>query len=284
MNKLEEVIIDNYRRVRSSNSNTAALLKDAEGEILEVASPELTEQIILGSRKNDAARQVAQTHRHGITRIFRSQVTTESSKDSVLSDCLSVVSEAMANARGAVLKLNQGYIGGIIIEQSDVVIYGDNILEDKTPRNCIIRKDEYQEAVKDEIPFYPPTIWAKALRAVAYLKRPKSAESLTIIQYLTDLGFGLGSFAVTDELFVGASGFMHGKNLRGSWDEPIVDEYIASEPRLPVRLSGLCDQIAVDPGVIKPLLLPTSFIHGAFEGTHIRDIALDVIKNGGSLN
>jgi hypothetical protein len=252
MNKLEATILDQYRRVQAAGVNGAEVLAETQGEIMAVATPELTQDIIV-----DHARTSPDHENRSINAILRAQMDSRS----VMNRSIKAIQNGHGLARINMLADNQGYSGGILFDYDSPIVYGNSM----TFRS-IKQEDPIQDAMGDT--FYPPMMWVKAIRAEAYRNRAEAAEQLSIVEWLAELGLSLGCVALERGDITGATGFMPAERLQGEWDDPSITEHVLTEPIEAFRLSGLCDQAALDPNI----LTDTSWF------------ASTVLISGGSLN
>jgi hypothetical protein len=137
----------------------------------------------------------------------------------------------------------QGYTGGIIFDHDTPIVYGHS-----ATYSGIKLDDPIQEAMGDTL--YPPMMWAKALRAEAYRNRPESMLHLSVAEYLATLDLSLGSILTEHGDIVGATGFMPGPQLQEGWADKNIEAHIESEPIEAFRLSGLCDQVVLEPIIL----------------------------------
>lgn len=251
MNELDRVILDQFNRIRSITGDPLDVLAEAQGEILSVATPELTLEII-----GDDSR----THPDSETRTLTGQIRAFQDARSIGSRALEGIRTANWLARQGMLAPMQGYVGGIISEHRDQIVYGHSTTGGIKP------SDVLQAAVGDT--FYPPMMWVKALRAATYEKRPESARTLSVAEYMAKLGLTLGSMVGKYGDLLGATGFMPGERLLNEWYSPLVRANVDSETTPAFRLSGLCDQAVVDPSIL----------------TETPQFAEQIIRLGGSLN
>jgi hypothetical protein len=212
MNKLESVVIDQYKRVKAAGKGGGAVLGEAQGEIMAAATPGRFEEIL--------ARTSAD---------FRVSLQDGAS-------------HAAGLARAGLIVPEQGYVGGIISGEAPFVYAYSARAREATAS----KPDPIQEAMGDV--YYPAMALAKAVRAAAYEGRGVTERHLSAAEYLAKLGLTLGSSVTLLGDFVGATGFMPGDNLLADLAQREgVAEHLASEPIEAFRGSGLCDQIAVDP-------------------------------------
>lgn len=252
VNKLDTVIIDQYARVKAAGEYPLEALEAAQGEIMTVATPELTHEIL---------QDLGRSHPERETKSSRAQIRSFQDPHSIGNRAIEGIRTANGLSRIDVLVPDQGYVGGLIFDGADIIVHGH-----ASHFRGFKDGDSIQEAMGAT--FYPPMMWVKALRGEAYKNRPESARDMKIAEYLVGLGLSLGANVTKCGDIVGATGFMPGKRLRGSWDDPLIDGHVLSEETEAFRLSGLCDQAVLDPD----LLLETSMF------------ATDIIQSGGSLN
>ncbi len=252
MNKLEVVILDQYQRVKAAGSCPEEALAESQGEIMSVATPELTIDILEDSSRTSPAHENS-----SINAMLRAQMESSS----ILNRSIRGIRMAHSLARLDMLADRQGYTGGLLIDRGDVIVYGQSTLF-----RGLKEHDPIQEAMGET--FYPPMMWVKALRAEAYRNRPESAQDLSITHYLAKLGLSLGSVLTEHGDIAGATGFMPGTRLQGECGTSAVRQHVQSEPIEAFRLSGLCDQAVLDPDI----LLRTP------------DFAAEVVEAAGSLN
>ena len=251
MNKLDEVIIDQYKRVEAWKGEPLDVLQETQGEILAAATPELTLEILedLG-RIPDRERRSSNAQTHAF--MYENSITSRMYKQIQIAHKLGDL---------GMLVPEQGYVGGIIRDGNVLRVFGNS---------------SYYRGVKPDDPiqaamgktFYPPMMWAKAIRGVAYGNRPASAADMSVSQYSAKLGLSLGAMVTEYGDVVGATGFMPGPRLQGSWGSALVDEHIQSEPVEAFRLSGLCDQAVLEIELLR----------------RTPEFAEDIIARGGSLN
>ena len=252
MNALDKVVLDQYKRIKLTHGDPRAVLDEMRGEILDVATPELTFEII---------RDRTRVHPENETRTLTAQMRAFQHAHSIGSRATRGIRTANGLVRCGMLAPKQGYVGGIIIKPEELRIYGHSMAFEKQ-----IADDPIQEAMGDK--FYPPMMWVKALRAAAYENRPDSARFLSVAEYLAKLGLSLGSMIGEYGDLLGATGFMPGERLQGDWDSITTQEHIQAEEVEAFRLTGLCDQAVVDPHLL----------------TRTPDFAKEILELGGSLN
>lgn len=252
MNKLDKVIVDHYNRIESLQGDPLQALQEAQDEILAVATPELTVEIL-----SDSSR----TYPLSETRSTNATLRAWQDPWSIMNRTVRQVQTANGLARLNMLEPNQGYVGGIVFDQKTPVVFGMSMIF-----RGIKEHDPIQQAMGDI--FYPPMMWVKALRAAAYKNRPESALAYSTSEYLAKLGLSLGCIATQYGDVIGATGFMPGERLRSLSQVPIVESHVQSEPQEAFRLSGLCDQAVVDPNIL----------------TRTGDFAKEIIGLGGTLN
>lgn len=252
MNQLDRVILDQFNRVRSITGDHRAVLDEVRGEILEVATPELTLEII---------RDHTRAHPERESRTATAQIRAFQDARSVQSRALRGIRMANKLVGINMLAANQGYVGGIVFDHGESIVYGHSMAYDRLKTD-----DPMQKTMSPT--FYPPMMWVKALRAATYENRPESARLLSVAEYLAKLGLSLGSMVGEYGDLLGATGFMPGERLQGEWDNPLVGEHIESESIEVFKLSGLCDQAVVDPNILR----------------ETPQFAAQIIQLGGSLN
>lgn len=252
MNRLDRIILDQYSRVKSTNGDPLAVLNETQGEILEAATPELTLEIIVDSKRVNPEQET-----RSLTAIMRSQQDSKS----VGNRATSGIRTANGLAQIGMLASNQGYVGGIVFDHGEPTVHG---------HSAVFNQPKEDDAIQDAMgtTFYPPMMWVKALRAATYESRPESARFLSVAEYLAKLGLSLGSMVGEYGDLLGATGFMPGERLQGEWDNPLINEHIESETIEAFRLSGLCDQAVVDPNILR----------------ETPQFAEQIIRLGGSLN
>lgn len=250
VNALERVIIDQHARIVAAGEDPITELEEAQGEILAAATPELVVEIM----NNDIRPETETKSVNGQCRAFQDS-------SSITSRSLRAIQTGNNLARIGMLRENQGYTGGLILNGDDVLIYANSM-----SYRGIKENDPIQDAMEDV--FYPPMVWAKALRAEAYRRRSDAAQELSMAEYLSKLGMSLGCALTEFGDIVGATGFMPGERLQGVWGCEMVQQHIMDEQIEAYRLSGLCDQ-----AVVEPLIL-----------TETPDFAKKIVQLGGSLN
>ncbi len=258
MNKLEKVVLDQHARVKSAGENGHEVLNDAKGEILSVATPELTQEVL------DRTYEASKSQLSVLTSLRRSLYE--------LSDSGLVVPA-------------QGYIGLIVLGPTG---QASSIHGFSAARGQMIQeqhRDPIQEACGPDF-LYPPMMWAKALYSEAYNNRRSSQSKLPIQVWLAELaGEGLfqGSAPVHRqdgqlESLLGATGFMPSSGVGGTMAKlkrsPKRKEHLEAEKIKPFRASGLMDQAA-----LSYLTSPTGI-----DQTGAVYLAGDILKAGGSLN
>jgi hypothetical protein len=234
VNKLEAIILDQHDRVKAARENPVSVLEEAKGEILAIATLELVEEIL--------SDRTLSPHREGMS----------------INATLREIDDPRALGNRAIKSIQTGH--GLV----RLGFLQDN--QGSMSFGCISDNDPIQEAIGDT--FYPPMMWAKALRAEAYKNRPESAREMPVAIYLSKLGLSLGAFTNACGDVIGATGFMPGERLSGDWGGQEIQDHITSEPIEAFRLSGLCDQAALDPD----LLLSTP------------EFSQEVLESDGSLN
>ena len=252
MNSLETIILDQQARVVAANldDNVHEMLAEVQGEILAVASPELTLELI--QKSPIPSRE---------TRTSRAQERAFMYDDSITNRSSKAVRVAHGLERLKFLRNNQGYVGGLIFDHEDIIVHGDSM-----QFGALKIDDPLQEALGKT--FYPPMMWVKALRGEVYKKRPESAQELSVAEYLSKLGLSLGANVSEHGDLMGSTGFMPGERLLGEWGGLLVKEHIASEDVEAFRLSGLCDQAVVNLDIL----------------TKTTEFATRIIELGGKLN
>lgn len=233
-NELDRVILDQYKRVSSVVGDPRDVLEEVQGEVLAVATPALTLEIITDHTR---------AHPDSETRTCRAQIRAFQDPRSIGSRALKEIQMANGLARIEMLVPNQGYVGGIVFDYNEPTVYGHSMDFDQ-----IKPDDPVQEAGADT--FYPPMMWVKALRAATYANRPESAQNLSVAEYLAKLGLSLGSVVNEYGDLVGATGFMPGTRLQGKWANSFVQTHVDSEANQTFKLSGLCDQAVVDSNIL----------------------------------
>lgn len=237
MNNLEKVVLDQHARVRAAGSDPLEVLEEAKGEILEVADRENTADILSRGRigsiyptePTSSRGDMRRAHHRGFL-ISLANGALDHLKE--LERCPGVISP------------NQGYMGGIALEHGAAIgVFGFA----PRPNRLFEDEDPIQLAMGDG--FYPPMMWAKALRVEAYNNRPESMKDLTISQYLAAMGLSLGAApAKYRDILLGATGFMPGEITANAANAPWpIGEHIVNEEVEAFRLSGFCDQAVVDP-------------------------------------
>jgi|GEM_PF-4833652 len=233
MSKLEVTILDQRARLESAKTESVGLLSEVEGEILAVATPELTLALIRRTPVPERETRTSRAQQRAF--MYENSITNRSSKGIRIAHGLERIN---------FLKPNQGYVGGLILDHDDIIIHGDSM-----SYGVVGDEDPIQEAIGET--FYPPMMWVKALRGELYKKRPESAEKLSVAEYLSKLGLSLGVNVTEYGDLVGSTGFMPAERLQGEWGGQLVREHIVSEEIEALRLSGLCDQAVVEPDVLK---------------------------------
>jgi hypothetical protein len=251
VNKLEAIILDQHDRVKAARENPVSVLEEAKGEILAIATLELVEEIL--------SDRTLSPHREGMS--INATLREIDDPRALGNRAIKSIQTGHGLVRLGFLQDNQGYSGGIVISGDDRHVFGNSM-----SFGCISDNDPIQEAIGDT--FYPPMMWAKALRAEAYKNRPESAREMPVAIYLSKLGLSLGAFTNACGDVIGATGFMPGERLSGDWGGQEIQDHITSEPIEAFRLSGLCDQAALDPD----LLLSTP------------EFSQEVLESDGSLN
>lgn len=234
VNKLEAVILDQQTRIAGAGLNPTPTLEEATGEILAVATPELTREIISNTVIPESE-----------TRSTNARCRAIQSSRSVTNRSVDAIRAGHSLARMDMLLEGQGYTGGIIFDGDDRLVYGRSMRFG----DIIATEDPIQTAMGST--FYPPMMWAKALRAEAYRQRPDSARELSAAEYMAELGLSLGCVVTDQGDIAGATGFMPGERLSGSFGVETIDRHVQSEEVEAFRLSGLCDQAVVEPGILQ---------------------------------
>ena len=252
MNSLEIVVLDQHLRVQAAGNNTADVLRESQGEIMSVATPDLMLEIIEDHNRTSPENE---------TRSSRAQMRAFDNPHSITNRSIKEVQNANGLARIDFLVERQGYIGGLLFDGEDIIVHAHSMLFNR------LKTDDPIQIVSGEL-FYPAMVWAKALRAEAYKNRSESAQNLTISEYLSEMGLTLGAMVNEYGDIVGATGFMPGPRLKTLEYDSEFAEHISSEVVEEFRLSGLCDQSVLDPEIL----------------TETTWFATGVLAMGGSLN
>lgn len=240
MNNLERVILDQHTRVSAAGTDPLEALEEARVEILEVADKENTAEILTRGRigstypsEPTSSRGHMRRAQHRGFLIGLANGALDHLKD-------------LERSPGVIVP-KQGYLGGIALEHGVAIgVFGFA----PRPGRLFEDEDPIQLAMGDV--FYPPMMWAKALRVEAYKNRPEGMRGLTVSQYLAEMGLSQGAAtAEYGDVLLGATGFMPGQVTAGAINAPWpIGEHIASEEVEAFRLSGFCDQAVVDPALI----------------------------------
>lgn len=241
MNSLERVVLDQHARVRAAGADPLKALEQAKGEILAAADKENTADILTRGRIGSIYPTEPASSRGYMRRAHHREFLI-----SLANGALDHLID-LEKSPGIIVP-SQGYLGGIAMEHGKAIgVFGfaprlDRPFEDEDP---------IQLAMGDV--FYPPMMWAKALRVEAYNNRPESMKDLTISQYLAAIGSSLGSASAKyHDVILGATGFMPGETTANAANAPWpIGEHIMSEEVEAFRLSGFCDQAVVDPEFMK---------------------------------
>lgn len=161
-NNLEQTILDQHTRVQTAGTNGHEVLGEAKGEILSVATPEQTQEIL--------------------------DETFERSR-SQLSRLTSLRHSLYDFSDGGLIVPRQGYVGLIALDSAGKA---EDVFGFSSARGQILQEDDpIQEACGPDF-FYPPMMWVKALYSEAYNNRKGSQSKLPIHVWLAELaGEGL---------------------------------------------------------------------------------------------
>lgn len=268
MSELTRTILDQHQRVQSAGENGHAVLGEAKGEILQVATLEATQDIIERT-----------SH---LTRLSYDRVLSHApgvcEPDSLPRRMASITKGLLEfSCRSGLVVPGQGYVGLISLDEvgQAVDVFGFSASPDQ-----VIQEDDPIQAACGEDFFYPPMMWAKALYSEAYNNRPDSQRKLAIQQWIAELvGENLfqGSKPTKNGLF-GASGFMPSSGRGGMMEKLKRTEkrkaHLLGEEIKEFRGSGLMDQ-----AVLCDL---TSSV--GVDQTEVVFLAGHILKSGGSLN
>ncbi|MCA9347801.1 hypothetical protein KC867_00145 [Candidatus Saccharibacteria bacterium] len=268
MKELQNTILDQHARVQSAGENGHTVLSEAKGEIMQVATPDATQDTL--------DRTSRLTSLNYDTVLSRAPGVRETGS---LPRRLAKITKGLLefSQRSGLIVPNQGYVGLITLDETEKAsdVFGFSAVSDQQ----IQKEDPIQTACGEDF-FYPPMMWAKALYSEAYKNRGESQRELAVHEWIAKLvGENLfqGSKPINGGL-LGASGFMPSGGQNGMMAtlkrSPKRKEHLLAEEVQEFRGSGLMDQACLED--ITP--------HGNVDKTSVALLAGHILMSKGSLN
>ncbi|MFO0971088.1 MAG: hypothetical protein U0520_01920 [Candidatus Saccharimonadales bacterium] len=268
MSELTRTILDQHYRVQAAGENGHAVLGEAKGEILHVATPGATQDILdRTAHLTGLTYDRVLSHAPGVRESGSLPRRTAGLTKGLLE----------FSGRSGLVIPDQGYVGLITLDEAAQAsdVFGFSASPDQT----IQENDPIQAACGEDF-FYPPMMWAKALYSEAYKNRSDSQRKLAIQQWIAEL-VGEDLFQgskPTEGGLLGATGFMPSSGRGGMMAKLKGTEkrkaHLLTEEIKAFRGSGLMDQAT--------LCDLTS--GGGVDQTEVVVLAGHILRSGGSLN